>query len=161
MISQYLNIDFILKNLVLWVSRRTRASRVRALRRCLGIWCLKSQIPSTKLQINLKFQIPNRFKAIVFFVWDFEFRSLFFVCFLGVVIWNFNKSVNFQKSKSTLGRALLQSAYGIVTRTAPIDFKGIKDSRFHFSLFCRYLVKVCFFNPLDKCCFNGYRFETG
>jgi hypothetical protein len=26
---------------------------------CLGVWSLKSQIPSTKLQINLKFQITN------------------------------------------------------------------------------------------------------
>jgi len=25
----------------------------------LGVWCLKSQIPSTKLQINLKLKIPN------------------------------------------------------------------------------------------------------
>jgi hypothetical protein len=25
----------------------------------LGVWCLKSQILSTKLQINLKFQITN------------------------------------------------------------------------------------------------------
>jgi hypothetical protein len=79
---------------------------------CLGVWCLKSQIPSTKLQINLKLQIPNRFNAQrrrlrrvsdCFFVWDFEFRSLLFVCFLGFVIWNFNKSMNFQQSKSPLG----------------------------------------------------------
>ena len=69
--------------------------------------------------------------------------------------------MNFQKSKSPLGRALLQNAYGIVTRTAPIDFKCIKDSRFHFSLFCRYRIKVCFFSPLDKCGLGGYRFETG
>ena len=33
---------------------------------CLGVLCLKSQIPSTKLQINHKFKIPNQFKAIVF-----------------------------------------------------------------------------------------------
>ena len=26
---------------------------------CLGVLCLKSQIPSTKLQINLKLQITN------------------------------------------------------------------------------------------------------
>jgi hypothetical protein len=33
--------------------------QVRVLRLCLGVLCLKSQIPSTKLQINLKFQAPN------------------------------------------------------------------------------------------------------
>jgi len=48
---------------------------------------IKSQIPSTKLQINHKSQAPNLkqisnlklqtgSKAIVFFVWDFEFRLL-------------------------------------------------------------------------------------
>jgi hypothetical protein len=30
-------------------------------------------------------------------------RVLLFVCFLGFVIWNFNKSMNFQQSKSPLG----------------------------------------------------------
>jgi len=66
---------------------------------CLGVLCLKSQIPSTKLQINLKLQITNSKpvqragqmlaprERLFFFVWDFEFRSLLFVCFLGFVIW--------------------------------------------------------------------------
>jgi len=72
----------------------------------LGVLWLKSQITNTKLQTNppaiarheragLKFQILNRFRAkrgrlrIVsdcFFVWDFEFWLLLFVCFLGFVI---------------------------------------------------------------------------
>jgi len=95
--------------------------QARDLRLYLGVWCLKSQIPSTppkerragKLQINppaiarheragLKFQITNSKpvqraaqvlaprERLFFFVWDFEFRSLLFVCFLGFVIWNFN-----------------------------------------------------------------------
>jgi len=51
---------------------------------CLGVWCLKSQILSTKLQINPKLQIPNLFNvqrrrlrrvSDCFFVWDFEFWS--------------------------------------------------------------------------------------
>jgi len=33
---------------------------------CIGVLCLKSQNPSTKLQINQKFQIPNGFNMIVF-----------------------------------------------------------------------------------------------
>jgi len=72
--------------------------------------CIKSQIPSTKFQINLKFQILNRFKVIV---WDFEFRSLLFVCFLGFVIWNFNKSMSFQKSKPPVG---ITKAWFLLTR---------------------------------------------
>jgi hypothetical protein len=67
---------------------------------------LKSQIPSTKLQINLKLQITNS-KPVqraaqvfaprerLFFLGDFEFPSLLFICFLGFVIWNFNKSMTF------------------------------------------------------------------
>jgi len=64
----------------------------------------KSQIPSTKLQINHKSQIPNRFNAQrrhlrrvsdCFFVWDFEFWSLLFICF----VWDFNMSMNFQQIK--------------------------------------------------------------
>ena len=124
-------------------------SQVRDRWLCLGVLCLKSQILSTKLQINLKLQITNSkqgpkpfflffcllFRISVigiyllfvicylgfplsvtpsagahaaqapalrvrrvsdcFFVWDFEFRSLLFICFLGFVIWNFNKSMNF------------------------------------------------------------------
>ncbi len=34
----------------------SRIAGVRVLRLCLGVLCLKSQIPSTKLQINHKFQ---------------------------------------------------------------------------------------------------------
>jgi len=72
--------------------------QVRVLRLSLEVLYLKSQIPSTKLQINLKFQTPNSkpVQSDCFFVWAFEFRSLLFVCFLGFVIWNFNKSMNFQ-----------------------------------------------------------------
>jgi hypothetical protein len=40
--------------------------QVRVLRLSLEVLYLKSQIPSTKFQINIKFQIPNQFKAIVF-----------------------------------------------------------------------------------------------
>ncbi len=39
----------------------SRIAEVRVLRLWFGVGCLKSQIPSTKFQINLKFQIPNRF----------------------------------------------------------------------------------------------------
>ena len=49
----------ILENLVLRARSEIDGS-------ALAVLCLKSQIPSTKLQINHKFQIPNRFKAIVF-----------------------------------------------------------------------------------------------
>jgi hypothetical protein len=44
---------------------------------CLGVLCLKSQIPSTKLQINSKSQAPNSkpIQSDCFFVWDLEFRS--------------------------------------------------------------------------------------
>jgi hypothetical protein len=89
-----------------------RFAGVRDIWFCLGVLYLKSQIPSTKLQINQKFQIPSRFNAQFrhmhrvsdcFFVWDFEFRSLLFVCFLGFVIWNFSKTMNFQQSKSPMG----------------------------------------------------------
>ena len=54
------------ENLVLWARRRSRHTGVRDRWLYLGVLCLKSQIPSTKLQINHKFQIPKRFKAIVF-----------------------------------------------------------------------------------------------
>jgi hypothetical protein len=80
-------------------------ARVKTIRLCLGVLCLKSQIPSTKSQTNLKLQIPN-FKPVqsdCFFVWDFEFRSLLFVCFLGFVIWDFKMSMNLQQNKSPLG----------------------------------------------------------
>jgi len=55
----------------------------------------KSQISSTKLQINHKSQTPNRFKAIVLLFGILNFghaqrrrlrRVLLFVCFLGFVI---------------------------------------------------------------------------
>jgi hypothetical protein len=75
---------------------------------------LKSQIPSTKLQINPKFQASNSkhhandlncfdFFSIdenIFFnssallqdhkVSNFEFRLLYFFCYLEFVIWNFH-----------------------------------------------------------------------
>ena len=46
----------VLKNLVLWDRRRSRIAGVRDIWLCFGVLCLKSQIPSTKLQINHKFQ---------------------------------------------------------------------------------------------------------
>ncbi|MGB6011603.1 MAG: hypothetical protein WBI57_10085, partial [Desulfobacterales bacterium] len=60
-------------------------------------WSVVSKITNSKHQITNKSQIPNfkPFQSDCFFVWDFEFRSLLFVCFLGFVIWNFNKSMNF------------------------------------------------------------------
>jgi len=47
---------------------------------------------------------PGRRQSHCFFVWDFEFWSLLFVCSLGFVIWNFNMSMNFQQSKSSPGQ---------------------------------------------------------
>jgi len=47
---------FSIENLVLWDRRRSRFAGVRDRWLCLGFLCLKVQIPSTKLQINLKFQ---------------------------------------------------------------------------------------------------------
>jgi ABC-type proline/glycine betaine transport system permease subunit len=38
-------------------------------------WVFVSKITNSKHQITNKFQIPNRLKAIVFFIWDFEFWS--------------------------------------------------------------------------------------
>jgi len=54
-------------------------------------WSFVSKITNSKHQITNKFQIPNRFNAQrrrlrrvsdCFFVWDFEFWSLLFICFL-------------------------------------------------------------------------------
>jgi hypothetical protein len=71
-------------------------------------WSFVSKITNSKHQITNKSQIPifndqNLPGREIVFVLDFEFRSLFFVCFLGFVIWNFNKSMNFQQRKSPLG----------------------------------------------------------
>jgi len=58
----------------------------------------KSQIPSTKLQINLKFQysMTETFHDETLFGFlNFGHCDLF-------VFWNFNKSMNFQQSKSAL-----------------------------------------------------------
>jgi len=78
--------------------------------------CLKSQIPSTKLQINHKFQ--TRAKAIFFILFfillNFGYWNLFVICVLlfGISpfghwklfdICNFNNSINFQQSKFPLG----------------------------------------------------------
>jgi hypothetical protein len=41
----------------------------------LAVLCLKSQIPSTKLQINHKFKIPNWCKAIVILSGGLNFGS--------------------------------------------------------------------------------------
>ena len=43
----YSYVYFAMKNLVLWDRRRSRIAGVRVLRLCLGVWCLKQQIPST------------------------------------------------------------------------------------------------------------------
>ena len=57
----------------------------------------KLQIPSTKLQVNLKFQYSMTKHIYNFLfkddvnVWNFEFRSLGFVCYLGFVICNFHR----------------------------------------------------------------------
>jgi hypothetical protein len=77
---------------------------------CLGVLCLKSQIPSTKLQINppaitrheragIKFQysMTKTFHEETLFEFsNFGHWTLFDIC-------NFNNSINFQKSKSPLG----------------------------------------------------------
>jgi len=49
-------------------------------------------------QIPNKSQISNskQVQSDCFFVWDFEFWPLLFVCFLGFVICNLNKSMKFQ-----------------------------------------------------------------
>jgi len=74
--------------------------------------CLKSQIPSTKSQINLKFQYSTRGASACAardqnllerdIVWIFEFWSLEIVCNLQFDIWDFNKSINCQQSKSPI-----------------------------------------------------------
>jgi hypothetical protein len=68
-------------------------------------WSFVSKITNSKHQITNKFQIPNS-KPVqhaaqalaprerLFFC--LGFWSLLFICFLGFVIWNFNKSMNFQ-----------------------------------------------------------------
>jgi len=51
-------------------------------------WSFVSKITNSKHQIPNKSQIPNS-KPVqngCFFVWDFEFWLLLFVCFLGFVI---------------------------------------------------------------------------
>ncbi|MBW2248226.1 MAG: hypothetical protein JRF62_13770 [Deltaproteobacteria bacterium] len=95
----------------------------------MAVLCLKSQITSTKLQINLKFQITNS-KPVqriaqmlaprerLFFLFGILNlghaqrrrlrRVLLFICFLGFVFWDFNKSMNFQQSKSPLGQDSLR-----------------------------------------------------
>ena len=76
----------------------SRIGGVRVTRLCLRVWCFKSQIPSTKLQINLKFQISNRFKAIVFLFGILNFGHCYLVVFwdllFGIPIsqWTFNKA---------------------------------------------------------------------
>ncbi|MBW2679914.1 MAG: hypothetical protein JRD01_04075 [Deltaproteobacteria bacterium] len=56
---------------------------------CLGVLCLKSQIPSTKLQINLKFQysMTKTFQdEILFGISNFGHWKLFDICDLIFVI---------------------------------------------------------------------------
>jgi hypothetical protein len=69
--------------------------------------CLKSQIPSTKLQINLKFQYSTRgASACAARVQDLARETLFGFSNFGhwklVDIWDFHKTMNFQQSKTTL-----------------------------------------------------------
>jgi hypothetical protein len=56
-----------------------------------GVLNHKSQATNYKKISNSKLQIPNRFNAQRRRLR----RVLLFVCFLGFVIWNFNKSMNF------------------------------------------------------------------
>jgi hypothetical protein len=69
-------------------------------------WSFVSKITNSKHQMTNKSQIP-RFNDQNLprrdIVWIFEFRSLEIVCYLGFVIWDFNKTMNFQQSKSALG----------------------------------------------------------
>jgi len=62
---------------------------------------------------NYKHQISNKSQITIFndqnfsgrdIVWIFEFRSLEIVCNLQFDIWDFNKSMNCQQSKSPLGQ---------------------------------------------------------
>jgi hypothetical protein len=57
--------------------------QVRVLRLCLGVLCLKSQIPSTKSQINLKFQysMTKTFQGETLFGFsNFGHWNLFVIC---------------------------------------------------------------------------------
>jgi len=47
------------KGLIYFALKNPRIAGVRDIWLCLGVLCLKSQIPSTKLQINSKSQAPN------------------------------------------------------------------------------------------------------
>ena len=63
--------------------------QVRVLRLCLEVLCLKSQIPSTKLQINLKFQnsMTKTFQGETLFGFlNFGHWKLFVICNLIFVI---------------------------------------------------------------------------
>jgi len=69
-------------------------------------WSFGFKITNSKHQMTNKSQISNRFKTIVFLFGILNFghaerrrlrRVLLFVCFLGFVIWNFNKVINFQQ----------------------------------------------------------------
>ena len=84
----------------------------------LGVSCLKSQIPSTKFQINFKFQTSTRCASACAardqnlsrrdIVWVFKFlpAAQDFGRRVGhwklFDIWDFNKSIIFQQSKSPL-----------------------------------------------------------
>jgi hypothetical protein len=71
--------------------------QIRDIWLCLGVFCLKSQIPSTKFQGNSKLQAPHQkdggqanLKEIPKFV-ILNFGSAcggLFVCYLTFVIWN-------------------------------------------------------------------------
>jgi len=49
---------------------------------CLRVFCLKSQIPSTKKQTSSKLQAPNLKKILKFVVLNFGHCDLFDICYL-------------------------------------------------------------------------------
>ena len=98
------------------------------LSRLAGLVSAQSEVPNLKHQITNKSQIPisngpNIF-GILFLkenskVWNFEFRSLLFVCYLGFVICNFHQlpplhSTNENESSSNSSIPHPQSTRGII-----------------------------------------------
>jgi len=68
---------------------------------------------------NYKYQITNESQISIFndqnlpgqdIVWIFEFWLLEFDCYLGFVIWDFNKAIKLQQSKSPLGTTKVWSS---------------------------------------------------
>jgi hypothetical protein len=101
--KQHGKIDFILiYSLPCCLFRRRKPGPVGQVRDkwlCLGGLSLKIQIPSTKLQINLKLQysMTKTFQGKTLFGYsNFGHWDLF-------DIWNFNNAMKFQQNKSPLG----------------------------------------------------------